>query len=29
MLSVADMIINVNDLKKGTEVILKNGWKAP
>lgn len=28
MPSVAEMIINVNDLKKGTEVILKNSWKA-
>lgn len=28
MPTVADMIINVNELKKGTEVILKNSWKA-
>lgn len=28
MLQATDMIINVNDLKKGTEVVLRNGFTA-
>lgn len=28
MVNAVDMIINVNDLKKGSKVILRNGWNA-
>ena len=28
MRNATDMVINVNDLKKGTKVILKNSWNA-
>ena len=27
-MNAADMIINVNDLKKGATVVLRNGWAA-